>query len=121
MKGFIAITKAMADPQRARILMALAGRELCVCQITELLGLAPSTISRHLSVLSNAGLVEATKKGRWVYYRLAGKEAGADVRGALRWAAASLAESPEIEKDRKRLEKILRIDPEALCSRQAAK
>ncbi len=54
MHSFMAITKALADENRIRILLALDGRELCVCQIIELLGLAPSTVSKHMSVLSQA-------------------------------------------------------------------
>ena len=45
------ITKALADEHRLRVLLALRGGELCACQITELFGLAPSTMSKHLSVL----------------------------------------------------------------------
>ena len=70
MRSFIAITSALSDPNRVRVLMALHKRgELCVCQIVELLGLAPSTVSKHLFILKSAGLVDARKQGRWMYYR----------------------------------------------------
>jgi DNA-binding transcriptional ArsR family regulator len=49
--------------------------ELCVCQIIELLGLVPSTVSKHMSILKQAGLVENRKEARWMYYRLPKKEA----------------------------------------------
>ena len=68
MRDFMNITKALADETRVRILMALRDGELCVCQITELFGMAPSTISKHLSILFQAGLVESRKTERWVYY-----------------------------------------------------
>ncbi|TFG44900.1 MAG: ArsR family transcriptional regulator, partial [Candidatus Brocadiia bacterium] len=58
MLSFLSITKALADESRVRTLMALDGRELCVCQITELLGLAPSTVSKHMAILTQARLVE---------------------------------------------------------------
>ena len=52
------------------MLLALRGGELCVCQITELFGLAASTISKHLSILYQAGLVDSRKEGRWIFYAL---------------------------------------------------
>ena len=83
MRDFMYITKALADESRVRMLMALRGGELCVCQITELFGFAPSTVSKHLSILFQAGLVESRKKDRWIYYQLPGKNAPAAVRAAL--------------------------------------
>ena len=46
-------------------------RELCLCQLIDLLGLAPSTVSKHMTVLQQAGLVQRLKQGRWHFYRLA--------------------------------------------------
>ena len=69
MREFMNITKALADENRVRTLLALRKGELCVCQITELFGLAVSTVSKHLSILYQAGLVESRKDGRWIYYR----------------------------------------------------
>lgn len=63
--------KALAHPVRLRILALLRGGELCVCQVTEILGLAPSTISEHLSLLRRAGLIVEHKDGKWVFYGLA--------------------------------------------------
>ena len=63
MREFMSITKALADPNRVRILLALRRGELCVCQITELFGLAPSTVSKHLSILHHAGLIQSRKIG----------------------------------------------------------
>jgi DNA-binding transcriptional ArsR family regulator len=57
MREFMAVTKALSDPSRVRLLLALRRRELCVCQITELFGFAPSTMSKHLSILHQAGLM----------------------------------------------------------------
>ena len=51
MREFLEAAKALADANRVRALLALEGGELCVCQIVALLGLAPSTVSKHLSVL----------------------------------------------------------------------
>ena len=70
MLAFMNITKALADENRVRILAALKNRELCVCQIIDLLQLAPSTVSKHLSILRQARLLAVRKTGRWAYYRL---------------------------------------------------
>jgi ArsR family transcriptional regulator, arsenate/arsenite/antimonite-responsive transcriptional repressor len=63
--------KALAHPVRLRVLALLRGGELCVCQITEMLGLAPSTVSEHLALLRRAGILQERKEGRWVFYSLA--------------------------------------------------
>ena len=68
--------KALADVSRLRILRALMHRKLCVCELTEFVELAYSTVSEHLKVLSEAELVESEKSGTWVNYSLV--EPGAD-------------------------------------------
>ena len=83
MKDFLSLTKALADENRLRMLMALQEGEVCVCQITELMGLAMSTVSNHLSILYQAGLVNARKEGRWMYYSLPGKGAPTAAREAV--------------------------------------
>src|SRR5208283_2492200 len=107
MRAFMTITKALSDPNRVRVLLALRDGELCVCQITELFGLAPSTISKHLSILHQARLVDSRKNGRWMHYSLPGKEAPAPVRQAIRWATAALVGDPRTAEDAARLKKIL--------------
>jgi ArsR family transcriptional regulator len=121
MRKFMNITGALADETRVRTLLALVQGELCVCQITELFGLAPSTVSKHLSLLFQAGLVESRKDGRWIYYKLAGKNAAVEVREALDWVEKSLGNSPQVLEDGKRLKKILKQDPTDLCKRQTQK
>lgn len=64
------IIKAMAHPSRLLIIDALAVKELCVCELTELIGADTSTVSKHLSVLKNAGIVIDEKRGSMVFYRL---------------------------------------------------
>ena len=121
MREFIRITKALADPNRVRVVLALRRRELCVCQISELLGLAPSTISKHLSILHHAGLIESRKDERWVFYRLPGRNAEVAVREAIDWVQKSLGKTPEADADRKRLKRILKTDPSTICQRQLRK
>ena len=113
---FMAITKALADENRVRMLLALRGRELCLCQLMELVSLAASTASKHMSILRQARLVDGRKQGRWMYYRLAGREASPAVRQALRWAMESLADDAQVASDAERLAQILKVTPEELCA-----
>lgn len=103
MQQFIAITKALADEGRVRVVMALANGELCLCQIIEVLGLSPSTVSKHMSILQQAGLVKRRKDGRWHYYRLAGRGASPVVRQAIRWTLKSLENEKVVVTDAKTL------------------
>jgi len=121
MRQFMNITKGLADDNRVRTLLALRDGELCVCQITELFGLAPSTISKHLSILTQAGLVDSRKDGRWIYYKLPGREAPAAVRHAIEWVEKSLVDNPQVAEDRLALKKILKQDPAELCRKQCQK
>ncbi len=117
---FLEIAKSLSDANRARILMSLRHGEQCVCQIIELLELAPSTVSKHLSILRHARLVDARKDGRWMYYRLADDSSEPAVRQALQWLDETLRDDDQVIEDSARIEAILRIDPEELCSRQAS-
>ncbi|MGA2178152.1 MAG: metalloregulator ArsR/SmtB family transcription factor [Verrucomicrobiota bacterium] len=118
MREFMAITKALSDPGRVRILLALRRRELCVCQITELFGFAPSTMSKHLSILHHAGLIQSRKTERWVHYRLPDRPVPTAVRKALDWVNKSLARTDETKADAKRLNAILKMNLKTICRRQ---
>jgi ArsR family transcriptional regulator len=71
MKECIKVMKALADPGRVKIIKLLQRRVLCVCELREALGLAQSTVSKHLKTLEEAGLVRYSKDGTWVNYELA--------------------------------------------------
>ncbi len=104
--------KALADGNRLRIVMALSAHdELCVCQITELLQVSTPTVSRHMSVLQNAGLVKNRKDARWVHYRLASGFPAA----LLHWVQSSVEESQTISDDRKTLHAIVANPIDELC------
>jgi len=121
MREFMAVAKALGDENRVRMLLALRNGELCVCQITELFGLAASTISKHLSILYQAGLVESRKEGRWVYYRLPGKGALQAVRRAVGWVTEAVDSEATVAADAVRLKRIMAMDPVDLCRRQCGK
>lgn len=99
MRDFLNIAKALSDPARLRVLLALRGGELCLCHCIALLKLSPSTVSKHLELLYQAGLVERRKEGRWCFFRLAERDASPAVRGALRWVDAVLSGSADAQAD----------------------
>jgi len=87
MDNKVDIFKALGDSNRLRILSMLSVRELCVCEINAVLNVSMSTISSHLKILRNAGLVKSTKDGRWIIYTLdkSDSELSAVVENALRF------------------------------------
>ncbi len=121
MKSTVRMTKALADAQRLRIVAMLQAGELCVCQIVEVLGLAPSTVSKHLSILHAAGLVECRKEGRWAYYRHAVAPGESTACSLLQWTLAALRKDSVVAQDRKRLKAMSGVDLEALCRGQRRK
>ena len=114
MREFLDIARALGDEGRTRILMFLRNGELCGCQITEILALAPSTVSKHLTVLQRAGLVKSRKEGKWTYYGLAEQQTSA-VRNALGWAQSALNGDDTVAEDVKRLAAVLKMRREKLC------
>ena len=74
MESLIRVMKALSDPNRVRVLKLLHGKELCVCEIQTLLGLAQSTVSKHMKILEDAGLVTRLREGSWIIYRLSNGE-----------------------------------------------
>jgi len=117
---FMTAMKALADTNRVRVLCALLGRELCVCQIIEMLGLAPSTVSKHLSILRQARLLEDRKEGRWMYYRYPDRP-NALGRKVLALLKTSLAEDAQVQADRDQVAQIVCIEKESLCRTQTQK
>ncbi|MCJ7589701.1 MAG: metalloregulator ArsR/SmtB family transcription factor [Candidatus Aminicenantes bacterium] len=116
MKSLVATFKALSDPTRLRIVLLLMRRDLCVCELTAVLGLEQSRVSHQLRILREAGLVKDVRDGRWIIYRVPApvrrglgpflsqqiriKAAGADVAGS----------------DRKRLSSCLRESPRRKCA-----
>jgi ArsR family transcriptional regulator len=115
MRDFIRVMKALSDPSRVKILKLLQHRVMCVCELQAALGLAQPSVSKHLQVLAEAGLVTSEKDGLWVNYRLAdgGRSPyAATLLGNLRhW----LQQDSEIER---LLSKLPKIHREEICKRQ---
>lgn len=68
MKEFIRVMKALSDPNRVKLLKMLQKRTMCVCEVRAALGIAQPTVSKHLKLLEDAGLVDRKKEGLWVNY-----------------------------------------------------
>ncbi|MBU0679428.1 MAG: metalloregulator ArsR/SmtB family transcription factor [Verrucomicrobia bacterium] len=111
------VFKALSDANRTRILCAVRDGELCVCQLIELLGLAPSTVSKHLSILRQASLIQSRKNGRWVYYSLPSKRKLPMLGRITTMVFQTLENTPEIKADNAKLKKIRKMDMEKLCRR----
>jgi len=103
--------KALGHPARMRIVAMLADGELCVCQITAVLGVAPSTASAHLAVLRRAGLITEEKRGRWVFYSLAPPPAPTAALMASLWER--LARDPQVRADERSLAELRHVLPVA--------
>ncbi len=94
--------KALSDPARIRILAMLARRPLCVCEVVAVLGLSQPTVSQHLAVLKDAGLVQDESRGRWSHYRLSPADAAR--KRLLRLALGGIESDELVQEDTRRLD-----------------
>ncbi len=121
MRDFESAFKAAGDPTRTRILKLLERGGLCVCQVQAVLGLAPSTVSKHLSILKNAGLVTDRREGKWIEYGLAETSHNPHAAALLELLHRTLGRDPVVLADRQRLRTIRSIPRSELCSLPAAR
>ena len=105
MQEFVRLMKVLSDPNRVKIVALLGARELCVCELTFLLGVAQPTVSKHLRILEDAGLVAFRKEGNWIIYRL-NAECPDHARTMLDLVDQWLAATPEIQGLRQRFPEI---------------
>jgi len=112
MKDFIKVMKALSDQNRVKLLKILQTRVLCVCEIQALLSIAQPTVSKHLKVLEEAGLVTFTKDGLWVNYQLADGSKSPYAAAALGNLRHWLGDDPEI---RALVERTPDISREEIC------
>ncbi len=103
MKQFIRVMKALSDPNRVRVIKLLQMGELCVCEIKEVLGLAQSTVSKHMKILEDAGLVERNRQGTWMIYSLADGSESAYAETMLTKLSDWLDHDNELDRMRKAL------------------
>lgn len=110
MRKLVRAFKALSDSNRIRILKMLEIRPLCVCEITEVLQLATSTVSKHLSILREADFIIDEKEGKWVNYFLNRDLNNEYIRHLLPLVRTWLPDDTIIKKDREKLETIDRKD-----------
>ena len=116
MRRFLTIAKALSDETRIRALLAVKDGELCLCQIIDVLELSPATVSKHMNLLHQAGLVRRRKDGKWHYYRVAGQDADPSARRALDWVLGELGRHPSLRDDLRRIRHARRKDLGALSA-----
>ena len=112
LESAINAARALGHPARLRTVAMLRSGELCVCQITEVLKLAPSTVSAHLRELRLAGLTEERKEGRWVYVGLARHP---DLLALVTATLAPLSGDPRLAEDAKLVAELRALPVEDLC------
>ena len=111
------IANALSDPNRVRLLAACLDGERCVCQLVELIDLSNASISKHLSMLKRAGLLESRKEGRWVHYKVP-EPPTAIVEDALDFVVTHALNLDAILADRDQLVEIDAIEPIELAKMQ---
>ncbi len=112
-RDYINIFKALSDPNRIRIIKMLAERELCMCEIRSVLDLSNSTVSKHLTILRDAGLLLDAKEGKWVNFRLNDKSEHPFVRSLIGLIKKSFGDDETIKEDSVKLR---RVDRKKICS-----
>lgn len=115
MDQLIKIFKALGDKNRLRIVKMLQHKDLCVCEITAILELATSTVSKHLSILKEADLIGDSKKGKWVDYHLKANGNNMFITGLIPLITFWLNDDEQVKSD---LIKLKTTDRNQLCNIQ---
>ncbi len=106
------VFKALSDPNRIRIVKMLGERELCLCEVREVLGLSNSTVSKHLSVLRDAGILLDSKDGKWVNFKLNDKPQNRFAISIIDFLRNSFDDDETIKKD---LKLVRKVDRKKIC------
>jgi ArsR family transcriptional regulator len=112
MRDVVKIFKALSDPNRVRILKMLEVRPLCVCEITDILRLSTSTVSKHLSILRDVNLIVDQKDGKWMNYSLNATSNGSYSSQMLSLISNWLPDDETVQKD---IEKVKTVDRYSIC------
>ncbi len=108
------IFKALSDSSRLRILKMLQIKPLCVCEITDVLRLATSTVSKHLSILKETGFIIEEKEGKWVNYSINSRAEDQRIPAVLSSLDFWIADEETIISDKR---KVMKTDRNTVCSR----
>ena len=115
MNDLVLLGKALADPTRVRLLVALRQRELCVCELADAMEMSLSTLSTHLQTVRQAGVISARREGKWIYYRLdPGHAALLDT--VFQHFAAPLGTDQRLRRDAERVAQRLKLRARRLLS-----
>ncbi len=112
MKSFLKVMKALSDQNRVKIIKLLQQKMMCVCELQGALKIAQPTVSKHLKILEEAGLVDYAKDGLWVNYFLADGQASPYASSVLGNLKHWLEEDPEIAE---LVKKVPFLNREELC------
>lgn len=113
MRDLIKALKALSDPNRMRIMKMLQRREMCVCQLAEVLGISQPSVSRHMRVLLEADLVSSRREGTWIHY-LWNPHPSSYATDLLQRVEKWLEQDPHIEA---LIQKAATVDPKRICRR----
>lgn len=108
------IFKALSDPNRLRILKMLQSKSLCVCEITDVLKLAASTVSKHLSILKEVGFIIEQKDGKWVNYMINPRPSDVRISSVISTLDFWISDDQIISSDKQKVQK---VDRNEVCSR----
>ena len=111
-RSHIKVFKALSDPNRMRIMKMVLERELCLCEVREILDLSNSTVSKHLTILRDAGLVLDSKEGKWVNFRINDASSDPIIRAALKLVRESFGDDDHVRED---LRKVRTVNREKIC------
>lgn len=113
MREFIRVMKALSDPNRVKALKALQHKELCVCELQPLLGISQPTVSKHMKIMEDAGLVSKRKEGQWAYYSLSQGEQSEYASGMLAAMHGWLNNDTEIQQLLRKVALSVRLSDQA--------
>jgi len=120
MKKIASIFKALSDDTRLRVIKLLQERELCVCELMQVLEMSQPRISRHMSVLKNAGLVEDRREGKWIHYSLRKKSPEKAIKIILDSMAVLANDEVVVKADKKKLKKAVRLGEIKTCGNKCS-
>jgi ArsR family transcriptional regulator len=113
-RGFLKVTKALSDKTRVRIFKMLQQKQMCVCEVQAVLGIAQSTTSKHLNILEDAGLIARRKDGLWVNYEIDQHSHNPDAEPIIKHLRSILADDPVVKAD---IQKVRRVNRLEICGK----
>jgi transcriptional regulator, ArsR family len=120
MKKIANIFKALSDDTRLRVIKLLQERELCVCELMQVLNMSQPRISRHMSVLKNAGLVDDRREGKWVHYSLKKEKQDKKIKILLNTMVVMTNDDAVVKADQKKMKEAIRLGEITVCSNKCS-